>query len=37
VVTAITIHVVLFSDGNVYKGRTSQEMKHLSNIFNSET
>jgi len=31
------LHVVLFSDGNVHKGTTSQEMRNLSILFNSET
>jgi len=39
VVPAITIDVVLFwhFDGNVHEGTTSQEMRNLSNLFNSET
>jgi len=31
------LHVVLFSDGNVHEGKPSQEMRNLSNLFNSET
>jgi len=36
-VTAITIAYCLISDGHVYKGTTSQEMRNSSNLFISET
>jgi len=36
-VTDITIACCLFSDANVYKGTTSQEMRNLSNLFISQT